>query len=58
MSLFHPNIVGFIEVYDTRGGKKNIVMEHADGLDFEKEIELKKAIAKKYGKPPELFEES
>ena len=33
-ALFHPNIVGFKEVYATRRGMLNIVMEYCDDGDL------------------------
>ena len=33
--MHHPNIIAMKEWYDTKGGKKNIVMEMADGADLE-----------------------
>jgi NIMA (never in mitosis gene a)-related kinase len=34
----HKFIIGFKEVYKTRGGKICIVMDHADGGDLQKAI--------------------
>ena len=36
--MHHPNIIAFIEVYDTKKGRKNLVMEIADGQDLSVEI--------------------
>lgn len=36
-AMHHPNIVALRESYDTKGGRKNIVMEVADGPDLEEE---------------------
>jgi serine/threonine protein kinase len=37
-NMHHPNIVALKEAYDTKGGRKNIVMEVADGDDLDEEI--------------------
>ena len=39
--MHHPNIIALKEHYDTKGGRKNIVMEMADGDDIEEEINLR-----------------
>jgi hypothetical protein len=36
--MHHPNIIALKESYDTKGGRKNIVMEIADGENLEEEI--------------------
>jgi len=40
-NMHHPNIIALREHYDTKGGRKNIVMEMADGEDLEEEIRSK-----------------
>ena len=44
--MHHPNIIALKEAYDTKGGRKNIVMEVADGDDLEEEIKNIKMVSK------------
>lgn len=57
--MHHPNIIALIEAYDTRGGRKNLVMEMADGQDLAAEIRDKLMMVKLQQKPFEelYFEE-
>lgn len=44
--MHHPNIIALIEAYDTKGGRKNLVMEMADGQDLAAEIRDKLMMVK------------
>lgn len=56
--MHHPNITALKEAYDTKGGRKNIVMEVADGDDLGEEIKNKKFISKCQGTYIEFFKET
>ena len=47
--LKHPNIVGFKEVYKTRKGDLNIVMDYIEGGDLSEIIATQKKLMKESG---------
>ena len=55
--MHHPNIIALKESYDTKGGRKNIVMEHADGSSIEDEIKDRQMVTRLQNVPLELFAE-
>lgn len=50
MALKHPNIVGFREVFATKSGSLNIIMEYCDDGDLEKKIITRREEVKNKGR--------
>jgi len=55
--MHHPNIILMKEAYTTKKGKKNIVMQVADGENLSDEIKNRLMISKCQKKPVEYFKE-
>lgn len=55
--MHHPNIILMKEAYTTKGGKKNIVMQVADGDNLNEEIKHRLMVSKCQNKPLEYFKE-
>jgi serine/threonine protein kinase len=56
--MHHPNIVTLRESYDSKGGRKNIVMEVADGDNLHEEVKHRKFVSRCQKLPLEYISEN
>ena len=56
-ALHHPNIVGFREVYATKKGNLNIVMEYCDDGDLARKVKDKSIENARTGKKESFSEQ-